>query len=78
MEDRVEAVEVLHKEEAEELHFRFIGAAKDRQFVVDLQFDASNAENKDRLRPEEFDSMTMKVLRLVLGHIRSRPNPALH
>lgn len=78
VEDRVEAVETLHKGADSELHFRFIGGAKDRQFVVNVQFEASSTESGDRLRPEEFDFMIVKVLRLVLACVRSRPNPALH
>jgi hypothetical protein len=76
--DRIEAVATLHKDDSSELHFRFIGKVKNRQFVVNVQFEASDAENGDRLRPEELDFMIVKVLNLVFAHVRSRPNPALH
>ncbi len=78
MEDRIEATEVLHNGDGADLHFRFIGNAMNRQFVVNVQFEASGTETRDRLRPEEFDFMIVKVLCLVLAHVRSRPNPALH
>lgn len=78
IEDQVEAVEVLHHSGADEMHFRFIGAAKNRQFIVNIQFDAADGMNGERLRPEEFDFMVSKVLRLVLDRIAEAPNPALH
>lgn len=78
MEDGVEARTTLHTGDGNELHFRFFGAAKRRQFVVNIQFDASSAGATDTLRPEEYDFMIGKVLELILQQLRDTPNPALH
>jgi hypothetical protein len=78
MEDRVETRTSLQAGSNGELHFRFIGAAKRRQFVVNIQFDASDIDCTERLRSEEYDFMIGKVLELVLQHMRETPNPALH
>jgi hypothetical protein len=44
----VEARASLHTGNSDELHFRFVGAAKRRQFVVNIQFDASSAGAAER------------------------------
>ena len=77
MVERVEASEALHNDKSDELHFRFTGNAKGRQFLVNVRFEAAG-ESGDPLRPEEFDFMIVKVLGLVLAHVRSTPNLALH
>jgi hypothetical protein len=78
MDDRVEASETLHNDKDADLHFRFTGNAKGRHFLVNIQFDATDGETGSPLRPEEYDFMIVKVLGLVLAHVRSTPNPALH
>lgn len=78
MEEGIEAREALHKGISDELHFRFMGTAKNRSFVVNVQFGAADDSGEDTLRPEEYDFMIGKVLRLILEHIGQTPNPALH
>lgn len=78
LEDQIEAAEVLHAAESANLHFRFIGKAKSRQIIVNVQFASSDEETGERLRPEEFDFMIVKVLRMILARLRCTPNPALH
>lgn len=78
VEDGIEAREALHNGDSDELHFRFMGAAKNRQFVVNVQFGAADDRGTETLRPEEYDFMTSKILRLILEHMGETPNPALH
>lgn len=78
LEDGVEAREALQANDTEDLHFRFIGHAKQRQFVVNVQFAASDYTTGEKLRPEELDFMTSKVLGLILKHLGETPNPGLH
>lgn len=78
MEEEVEATEILHNPNDRDLYFRFIGTAKGRQFIVNVQFEGADGATGEKLRPEEFDFMISKVLRLVLTQIGDRPNPALH
>jgi hypothetical protein len=66
VEDLIEGLERLHGSDAEDLHFRFIGSAKQRQFVVNVQFGAATDDSTERLRPEEHDFMIAKVLELIL------------
>lgn len=77
VDDKIEAIEALYSSD-DGLHFRFIGTAKERQFMVNLEFARRSDATGERLRPEEYDFMILKVLRMVLTHVRSRPNPALH
>jgi len=77
VEDRIEALEALHSSD-DDLHFRFIGTAKDRQFIINIQFDAQSDTTGERLRAEEYDFMILKLLRMVVSHVDSRPNPALN
>lgn len=77
MED-VEATEILHDPDDAELFFRYIGTAKGRQFIVNVQFEDADGATGERLRPEEFDFMISKVLRIVLARVAHAPNPALH
>ena len=78
LKDGVEARETLHGTDTEDLHFRFIGHARQRQFVVNVQFAAADDATRERLRPEELDFMTSKVLGLILKHLGETPNPGLH
>jgi hypothetical protein len=78
VEDLIEATEVLHDGDGADLHFRFIGKAKNRQLLVNIQFASENEETGERLRPEEYDFMIVKALSLIVAHVRSRANPALH
>ena len=78
MAEEVEATEILHNPNDQELDFCFIGMAKSRQFVVDVQFQGADDVTGEQLRPEEFDFMVSKILRLVLAQIGNRPNPALN
>jgi len=76
--EEVEATEVLHDPNDAELSFRYIGTAKGRQFVVNVQFEGTESATGERLRPEEFDFMISKVLRIVLAQVAGTPNAALH
>jgi hypothetical protein len=76
--DCVEAIEVLHGADSADLHFRFIGTAKDRQFVINVQFASADEATGTRLRPEECDFLIEKILALVNAQIAERPNPGLH
>lgn len=78
MEDCIEALEALHKPDSEELHFRFIGTAKNRQFIVNVQFGSLDAWSSEKLSPVEYDFMMAKVLDLILKHLGDTSNPALH
>ena len=78
MNDQVEALEVLHNESAEDLHFRFIGTTKNRQFIVNVQFASTDDSTTEKLKPIEYDFMIGKVLALILKHMAEMPNPELH
>ena len=78
MAEEVEATEVLHNPHDADLIFRFIGTADCRQFIVNVQFEGADGRTGERLKPEEFDFMISKVLKIVLEQISARPNPALH
>ena len=77
-EDRIEAVEVLHDRTEADLHFRFMGIARRRQFVLNVQFASEGAETKERLRTEEYDFIVGKILTLVLDRLAQTSNPGLH
>ncbi|MDE2462204.1 MAG: hypothetical protein KGO02_00605 [Alphaproteobacteria bacterium] len=78
MEDQIDAVEVLHNTGDADLHIRFIGMAKGRQFLVNVQFAAADEKTAEQLRPEEQDFLTVKILGLVIERITGTPNPGLH
>lgn len=78
MEDQVEAVEVLHNAGAEELHFRYIGIAKGRQFIVSVQFASADERTGEIMGPVEHDFMITKILGLVTNRLGMDPNPGLH
>lgn len=78
MEDQVEAVEVLHNAGAEDLHFRYIGTAKSRQFIVNVQFASAGDRTGEIISPGECDFMITKILGLVIDRLSALPNPGLH
>jgi len=78
VEDQIDAVEVLHNTGDADLHVRFIGMAKGRQFLVNVQFPAVDEKTAERLRPEEQDFLTVKILGLVIERVTGTPNPGLH
>jgi hypothetical protein len=78
MEDRLDATELLHNGDDADLHFRFLGVAKGREFVVNVQFSSPHTETGERLNPVEYDFLIAKILRLVTDQIGTRPNPGLH
>ena len=78
MEDHVERTENLHSPNDLDLHFRFTGVAKDREFVVNLQCSSLHQRTGEPLRPEEYDFMAAKVLELVISAVTGRPNPGLN
>lgn len=78
VDDAVEALEALHGADGEDLHFRFIGTARHRPFIVNVQFACADDRTNERLRPEEYDFMIGKVLALILKRLGETPNPALH
>ena len=77
-EDRIEAVEILHDGAETDLHFRFIGTVGGRQIIVDVQFGSEDPQTKERLRTEEYDFITGKILTLVLDRMAITPNPGPH
>ena len=79
MEDCVESCETIRGGDDGDLHFRMMGTAQDRQFVVNIQCDSAASDSMgDKLRPEEYDFMIARVLRLVLERLTETPNSALH
>jgi hypothetical protein len=78
MEDQIDAVEVLHNTDDADLHVRFMGIAKGRQFLVNVQFAMADEKTVERLRPEEQDFLTVKILGLIIERIAATPNPGLH
>jgi len=48
---QVEATEILHGDNPTDLHFRYIGTAKGRQFIVNVQFDSHDGKTGERLNP---------------------------
>lgn len=78
VQDSIEAREALHGTDGEDLHFRFIGHAKQRQFVVNVQVASTDTNTGEQLKPEEYDFMVSKVLNLILKNLGETPNPALH
>jgi hypothetical protein len=78
MEDRIEATEVLHNRGDADLHFRFIGKAQNRQFVVNLEFASECEVTGEGLKPVEQDFLIAKILGLLLERIATTPNPGLH
>jgi hypothetical protein len=78
MDDQVEAVEVLHNEGTDDLHFRYIGTAKGRQFVLNVQFDSADGYTGDVMLSVEHGFMITKILGLVMERLGVAPNPGLH
>jgi hypothetical protein len=77
-EDRIDAIEILHDQADADLHFRFIGTARGRQFILNVQFASADAQTKERLRTEEYDFIIGKILTLGLDRIATTPNPWPH
>lgn len=78
MDDGIDALEVLHKEGDQDLHFRFFGMAMDRQFIVNIQFASSSEKAVECLMPVERDFLITKILELVLERVTKTPTPGLH
>jgi len=79
VEDSIETAEKLHRSNApDDLHYRFIGTAKDRHFVVNVQFSSADGTTDEKLRPEEYNFMIGKVLGLILERVTESQNPELH
>lgn len=78
MEDQVEAVEVLHNADAEDLYFRFIGTAWERQFILNVQFDAIHRCTGEHIRPTEHNLLIARIMRLVLDHLARTTHSDLH
>ena len=75
---QVEATEILHGDNPTDLHFRYIGMAKGRQFIVNVQFDSHDAKTGERLKPIEHVFMVVKVLGLILERVTNKPDSGLH
>jgi hypothetical protein len=75
---RVEAMEVVNGGSPEDLHFRYIGTAKGRQFVVNVQFDLRHGKTGEPMRPIERGFMVAKVLNLVIDRATEKPDGGLH
>lgn len=78
MEDQVEAVEVLHTVGAEDLYFRFIGTAWERQFILNVQFGAIHRCTGEHIRPAEHNLLIAGIMRLVLDHLAGTTHSDLH
>jgi hypothetical protein len=77
VEDQIEATEALHSGD-DELHFRFIGRAGGRSFVLNVQFASEDERTGERLQPVEYDFLIARIFGLLLGRIAHAPNPGLH
>jgi len=75
---QVEATEILHSDNPTDLHFRYLGTAKGRQFVVNVQFDSRDAKTGEPLNPIEHAFMVVKVLNLVVNRVTETPDSGLH
>jgi hypothetical protein len=75
---QVEATEILHGDNPTDLHFRYLGTAKGRQFVVNVQFDSHDGKTGERLKPIEHAFMVVKVLGLILERVTNKPDSGLH
>jgi hypothetical protein len=73
--DGIEAVEALHAEGGDELHFRFIGSASNRSFIVNLQFARSDDKTGRLLRPDEHAFVMQNILHLVAEQIGAASIP---
>ena len=78
MEDNIEFISVPNNDRSTDLHFRYIGTAKSRHFIVNVQFETDHAESGEALKPEEYDFMIGKILGLILARIAAHPNSALN
>jgi len=78
VEDNIEATEVLHNTDSADLHFRFMGIARNRTFVVNVQFGTQCEASGEGLKPIEQDFLITKILGLLLEHIAKTPNAGLH
>lgn len=76
--ETVDRVDELHSPGGVDLHYRYVGTAAGRDFVVNIQFGSSRGLSDERLRPEELDFMIAKVLGLILQRLAENPNSALH
>ncbi len=76
--ERVEATEVVNGENRDDLHFRYIGTAKGRRFVVNVQFDLRHGQTGEAMQPVERGFMVVKLLNLVLSSVLKTPDGGLH
>jgi hypothetical protein len=75
---QIEATEILHDDNPTDLHFRYIGTAKGRQFIVNVQFDSHDGKTGERMKPIEYAFMVLKVLGLIVERVTSEPGTGLH
>jgi hypothetical protein len=75
---QIEATEILHGDNPTDLHFRYIGTAKGRQFVVNVQFDSQDGKTGEPMKPIEYAFMVIKVLGLIVERVTSAPDLGLH
>lgn len=78
LEDTIEAQQALHGADGKDLHFRFIGNAKHRCFIVNVQFAAADERTKEDLCAEEYDIMIRRLLTLILRHLGDTRSAASH
>ena len=76
-EDSVEAIEIVKTKSEEDLHFRYMGKASGRQFVINVQLDA-RGDSGELLKPVEHFFMVAKVLGLVVKRLATEPFAGSH
>lgn len=69
--------ESLHDAGSADLHFRYTGVAKDRTFVVNIQFDKETSAG-DVMQPIEYSFMVTKILAAIIKRLQNSPGPNLH
>ena len=77
MEDRVEAAGILPDGNGTDIHYRFIGKAENRTFVVNVLFAAENEKTREKLNPVELDFVIAKIFGLLIDRIVTGPNRGL-
>jgi len=75
---QIEATEILHGDDPTDLHYRYIGTAKGRQFIVNVQFDSHDSKTGEPMKPIEYAFMVVKVLGLIMERVTSTPDAGLH
>ena len=75
---QIDATEIVNGGSCEDLHFRYIGTAKGRQFVVNVQFDLRHSETGEGMQPIERSFMVARILGMVLERVTEKPDSGLN